>query len=249
MTDIELYKNALIEINKIEDQHLLIEDYNYYLNKAIQQYVNLVYNRYDINQQSTDDLSAFQESVIIAIDDDQIHKSSFDQYCILNLPENYLHLLNCIVEFETTGKINCQDKTQSFTVGCKRLTADIQPQIIHNAYMRPTYKNPYYYINNITPEENVGKKLEVHYGLKDLVKPVTVYLTYLKNPEVITLTDEMIDESIDNPDIGTQLPYSDYVCYEIINIFVRLLLEQASDPRLQTNLPINQTIMTNQSQK
>jgi hypothetical protein len=38
------------------------------------------------------------------------------------------------------------------------------------------------------------------------------------------------------------LEFPDYVCYEIINIYVRLLLENASDPRLQTNVPINQTI-------
>ncbi len=42
---------------------------------------------------------------------------------------------------------------------------------------------------------------------------------------------------------GTQvLEFPDYVCYEIINIYVRLLLENAGDPRLQTNIPINQTI-------
>lgn len=39
-----------------------------------------------------------------------------------------------------------------------------------------------------------------------------------------------------------KLEFPDYVCYEIINIYVRLLLENASDPRLQTNIPINQTI-------
>lgn len=56
MTARELYNNALIEINKLEAPPLLLEDYNYLLNKAVQQYVNKVYNRYEIGQQSTDDL-------------------------------------------------------------------------------------------------------------------------------------------------------------------------------------------------
>lgn len=50
------------------------------------------------------------------------------------------------------------------------------------------------------------------------------------------------DDLIEEED-GTQvLEFPDYVCYEIINIYVRLLLENAGDPRLQTNIPINQTI-------
>ena len=45
------------------------------------------------------------------------------------------------------------------------------------------------------------------------------------------------------PEDNTQtLEFPDYVCYEIINIVTRLLLENAGDPRLQTNIPINQTI-------
>ena len=53
MTELDLYKNALIEINKLEAPSMLLEDYNYFINKAIQQYVNKVYNRYDTSQQTT----------------------------------------------------------------------------------------------------------------------------------------------------------------------------------------------------
>lgn len=40
------------------------------------------------------------------------------------------------------------------------------------------------------------------------------------------------------------LEFPDYVCYEIINTFTKLLLENASDPRLQTQLAVNQSIAT-----
>jgi hypothetical protein len=50
------------------------------------------------------------------------------------------------------------------------------------------------------------------------------------------------DENLEIKDNSQVLEFPDYVCYEIINITVRLLLENASDPRLQTNVPINQTI-------
>lgn len=50
------------------------------------------------------------------------------------------------------------------------------------------------------------------------------------------------DQVLDITDNTMKLEFPDYVCYEIINIYMRLFLENASDPRLQTHLPINQTI-------
>ena len=38
------------------------------------------------------------------------------------------------------------------------------------------------------------------------------------------------------------MEFPDYVCQEIINELEKLLLENAGDPRLQTNLAVNQTI-------
>ena len=53
----------------------------------------------------------------------------------------------------------------------------------------------------------------------------------------------MTQDEVLLPEDNTQtLEFPDYICYEIINIVTRLLLENASDPRLQTNIPINQTI-------
>ena len=56
MTNLELYNVALIEQNKQEAPTLLIEEFNYLINKAIIQYTNLTYARFDINQQASDDL-------------------------------------------------------------------------------------------------------------------------------------------------------------------------------------------------
>lgn len=55
----------------------------------------------------------------------------------------------------------------------------------------------------------------------------------------VSMTQNQLLAQEDNTQI---LEFPDYICYEIINICVRLLLENASDPRLQTNVPINQTI-------
>lgn len=60
MTVRELYDNVLSELNKVESPSILLEDFNYFANKGIQQYVNKIYTGYEINQQSTDDLRALK---------------------------------------------------------------------------------------------------------------------------------------------------------------------------------------------
>ena len=67
----------------------------------------------------------------------------------------------------------------------------------------------------------------------------TIYVDYLKTPQYVELTQEQLDLVEDTSQL---LEYPDYVCYEIVGELVKLLMENASDPRLQTNIPINQTI-------
>ena len=71
-----------------------------------------------------------------------------------------------------------------------------------------------------------------------------IYIDYIKTPENIMLTEEQLE----GEDTTKRMEFPDYVCYEIINKFVKLLLENASDPRLQTNIPINQTIIPQTSE-
>ena len=44
---------------------------------------------------------------------------------------------------------NGYNKNESVYFAARRLTSDMYAQIINNAYLRPTYKRPYYYLNNI----------------------------------------------------------------------------------------------------
>ena len=82
MTHLDLYSNALIEQNKLEAPTLLIEDYNYLINKAILQYINLTYARFDLNQQTSDDLRWLQRSVELDVfrQDRIIHPMEEDHF-------------------------------------------------------------------------------------------------------------------------------------------------------------------------
>ena len=75
--------------------------------------------------------------------------------------------------------------------------------------------------------------------IKFVFVPNNIYVDYLKAPMYIRLTQDQINSTLDYSQV---LEFPDYVCFEIANIFVRLLMENVGDPRLQTNMPINNTI-------
>ena len=312
MTVRDIYEYALVELNKLNAPSLLLEDYNYFINKAIQQYINLVYAKSEIDQQSTDDIRVLKTSTILepklfssslASDKTKLLSNGlFKTSYYADLPTDYMHLLNCIVEYTIQqSDFKCYNKGDTVHFPVRRLTSDMYTQILNNAYMRPMYKRPYYYLsaintNTVTQAESdrlynkpgsltgmdasdlptkegeevlalqKGTTLEdKSYGLIDsetragdrlsnsstvrlelrfgndatIFKPTALYIDYIKSPMYVRLTQEQIDSTIDYSQV---LEFPDYVCFEITNIFVRLLMENSSDPRLQTNIPLNTTI-------
>lgn len=244
MTELDLYKNALIEINKLEAPSMLLEDYNYFINKAIQQYTNKAYNKYDTTQQTTDDLSALKRTAILEIKESDSYMAMERKFYHCDLPADYLHILNCIVTFsnpsdsDSKGKCNKKEENSHESVLARRLTADQYPSIVINSYLKPTHNRPYFFINQ--GPNSTKSVLEIRVGNEKTKKaPLTAYVDYLKVPKIIELTDDDLESDVDSTAV---VEFPEYACFEIINEFTKLLLENASDPRLQTNIPINQSI-------
>lgn len=83
-------------------------------------------------------------------------------------------------------------------------------------------------------------RMEIRYGKDDSVYELKkVHVDYLKAPQYIRLTQDQVDRDVDTSQI---LEFPDYVCQEIINELVHLLLENVSDARLQTHIPVSQSI-------
>jgi len=49
MTARQIFEASLIECSKVNAPSLLLDEYNYYINKAINNYINKQYNIYDVN--------------------------------------------------------------------------------------------------------------------------------------------------------------------------------------------------------
>lgn len=65
MTARQVFEATLIELSKVQAPSLKLYEFNYLFNKAINQYINKVYNVYDINQQTTDDLRVLKSTAFL----------------------------------------------------------------------------------------------------------------------------------------------------------------------------------------
>ena len=139
----------------------------------------------------------------------------------ISLPDDYMHLLSCSVIYSNNDQSCLRNDV---TYGARRMTSDYKGQIFNNYYLKPKKTRPYYMVT--------GNKLEI---FNDHT-PCTVVIDYLSKPEEYNLDQDDLDS------LNKKLRIPDYVCYEIINKVVKLILESSSDPRIQTHMSINQSI-------
>ena len=327
MTAKELYEGVLIELNKENAPNILLEQFNYFANKSIYQYINKRYNIYDINQQTTDDLRVLKSMAVLTPTKvnnvyNGLTTTGDTATYYVDLPADYLHLLNCIVIYNVKKTYKCYNKNDTWRAAATRLTADAYSQVLDNFWLKPTYKRPYYYIHNINTNSetlptnpydsttgngtdstleldsnqeniqsygtdgngnlivqgqglpktiniggqeysnvergqslrygNVSKvRLEIRYGTDTSVftldpitvdgqeRPGQVYIDYIKTPQHIRLTQRELDLTEDTSQI---LEFPDYVCQEILNELVHIIMENISDPKLQTHPVVSQSI-------
>ena len=158
MSSRQLYEAVLIELNKENAPSIMLEDFNYFCNKAINQYVNKRYNIYDINQQTTDDLRVLKSTALLTPQKctaygglDEIGRMMGATYEVI-LPSDYLHILNCICIYKVNKTFKCYNRGDIWRRAATRLTADAYSQVLDNSWNRPTYRRPYYYIHNVNAE-------------------------------------------------------------------------------------------------
>ena len=159
MTSRALYDGVLIELHKENAPNILLEDFNYFANKAVNQYINKRYNMYDVNQQTTDDLRVLKATAVLTphkVEDtyDGLSLADMATYYV-DLPTDYLHLLNCICIYNVKKTYKCYNAGDTWRAAATRLTADAYSQVLDNFWTKPSYKRPYYYIHNINTSETV----------------------------------------------------------------------------------------------
>ena len=201
MTARQLFEGALIECSKQNAPSLLLGDFNYFMNKAVNIYINKHYNIYDVNQQSTDDLRVLKATTVLspkkAYTNSQVSESQLG-YQIpslanlqgatyeVDLPADYLHLLNCICVYRMKKTYKCYDSGSYVQFAAKRLTADSWSTIINDFYQRPKPERPYYYIHNVNKQNELPTNL--HEGNTGTDQYNSTQNQYIVNPLHLNFT-------------------------------------------------------------
>ena len=162
MTAREIWEGMLTELSKVNAPSMLLQDFNYFFNKAINQYINKRYNIYDVNQQTTDDLRVLKATSILdaklATESQPLKALSalgagksklFGATYEVTLPNDYLHILNCVCIYKLKKNWKCFNAGDDVQFAAKRLTADSWSVIVNDYYNRPLPERPYFYIHNI----------------------------------------------------------------------------------------------------
>lgn len=169
----QILEAALTETNKAGAPSMLLADYNYFINKAINQYVNQHYTIYDVSQQTTDDLRVLKSQAMLKVKNVSYRPEIGGDITDMNklgaglakmfagtyeviLPSDYLHMLNCKCIYKMLSDYKCYDKGNDVPFDALRLTADAKSQIDGNAYLTPKPWRPYYCIQNINISDEVA---------------------------------------------------------------------------------------------
>ena len=258
MTLKESYEYILTELRKVKSPSIHLEDFNYWYNKGKQEYINERYSLFATTQQVSDDLSALTTSAVFTITQVGLNytgaytggsaellvpistgKKYGSDFYRFKSPDNYWHMLGSHVTTVTKRPYKCHPKGWEVNFPSKRLTANIANGIINNAFLKPDFMRPYHSFGDGSVQA-VRPDLLFYTGDFSKFGISSIYIDYLKEPTVVNLTVSMRDLPLDTSPV---LEFPEYVCAEIVKRVVKLILESSSDPRLQTNIPMNSSII------
>jgi len=221
----EAYIDILTELVKEESPTLYVEDFLYYFNKAISEYMKVRYELYEITQQLTDDLRFWKKEH--NADSNIIHTSSFSPA--------YRHLLSCIIGVKLIKPVRqCnQEVGEVKQYKAIRLSSEVKAAILDDAYLSIQPYRPYFDMM-----ENTIRLFTGEYDV-EMIKVVTIVIEFLRPPKNVILTAAQIKAE---EDTSEQLEFTRDVGEEINKIALKLILERSSDTRLQTHMGVNQAI-------
>ena len=179
MTAREVYEDILIELKRIGAPELLLDEWNYYLNKSIFEVCKEKYKSIDINQESTDDVQVLKARTVLLPAAIELIGQSFNGatealYRVM-LPPDYFHLLGCIITYTITKNFKCYNAGNNFRMPTRRLTSDMRSNTLNNAWSKPSFKVPYHSILS-NPNQILGNwKASI-----DKYDPATVQATINK---------------------------------------------------------------------
>jgi hypothetical protein len=232
VTSRAIYVNILTELMKEESPSLYMEDYLYYINRAVSDYIKARYELYETTQQLSDDLRFWKKTftskeLLVPINSIHVKDGTKTKH-------DYRHLLSCVIEVDIKRPmLKCPQKVgEKHMYKATRISSDTKAGLLDNAYLQSTFYRPYFDV--------IDNSIYIRAGKEDKNVVITnVIIEYLCNPAIIDLTEEQVEEDDDTSDM---LEFSSDVAEEIVKVAMKLILERGTPNRLQSHIAVNQAI-------
>jgi hypothetical protein len=240
MTARDVYEGVLMELNKVHAPALTVEEFVYFLNKAILAFSNERYNFYAVNQQLTDDLRVLLTTYTRTLTPADVLTDIEGARYVLGtiIDSNYFHILSCDLIVKNTIS-NLQKRYVA-----KRLTLDMYGAIYNNEYLKPAIHRPYFLMMptaGTAQQNNSTFKIFVGDDVTNII-PSAIRVNYLKLPGLVTLTDDQVYNLVG--DTSSILEFPDYLKNEFVKRVTWYQLEETRDQRISTFPSLNQDIPT-----
>lgn len=206
MTSAELYRNVLRELDKYESPTFDVQDFNYFFNSAIEEYISINYSKFDMKQKELDDIRTLVKREQVTVTNSSIV-----------LPEDYRHLLEISLNLTFTNP-RCNEVI-SYVQTAKKIEADKLGYIRENSYLAPNRYNSYYTIRGNNVILSIGNNITV----------TSAVLEYLRIPTAV-----VFDPVVSANNVNSEFPL--HVDYELIKLCRRIFLENTESSRYQSQL-------------
>lgn len=196
---IDIFNGILTELNKEFNASFEVWDYEYFLNKAIYEWIKLKYAEYETTQKRTDDLQLItQRNIELKVQTENT----------VILPQDYLYLLG--VRGTVQGKTKCDDS--KLVKEFYKMTSDLKGYANYYAQFKNWYEVSQDTLHIIPEKDSTIKDIFIEYISKPQVQSIDIEdrnnvknnLIYLLSKEyicleIIKITTTLFLESIEQP--------------------------------------------------
>jgi hypothetical protein len=204
------------ELDKFASPSFEVEQFNYFINSYLNDYIVENYARYPLLQKDVDDIrSIVKTSTPLALIAGKVA-----------LPEDYRHMLKVHVhgKFTVAVGMNALNSETDFKNVERRLSNE-QGYREDNYYLTASHKSPYY--------ELEGNDLIVDLGPSVLAMTATI--NYITTPATIFLSPNPAD-NLNIEGNNTTIPFPLHVYHELVKGCARLFLENIESRRYPTKV-------------
>lgn len=218
MNALGAYRGVLKELDKHESPTFSVDDFNWFFNESVDQYLTKNYEQGDVFEKELDDIS-------VVIKDDISLTIDMGDSTLFSKPADYRHLLYMNVTAKANANYRRWKKDDQVTFVIRRQRTNRRGYQEDNAYDAPSEDNPQYRVSN--------EKLKVLIGAN--FTPLSAKLMYIRAPQVVYLNP---DSSVDfnNPVNNTVIEFAEYAAKEIVRWCARVFLENIESNRYKTAL-------------